>query len=162
MTMKKTPAVLFYIIGTMAVVLGAGGTGFAISTEALIALKQAGFSDATVQVLVEQKTLETYAFSVQELVALKKAGLSEETIQLVVREGSFMKNREPVVYGKELRPITFTTANDIIELKKAGVSDEIIAAIIVYGSQDSDDRERERAWEMLNNVGLIVDLEKKH
>jgi hypothetical protein len=133
----------------------------AMSSEALIALKQAGISDETIQVLVEEKALETAAFTVQELVALKESGISEETIRLVVREGSFMKDREPIVYGKELRPISFTTAQDIIDLKNAGISDDVIKAIIVYGSEDSCEEDRDRAWEMLTNMGIVVDQRRR-
>ena len=132
----------------------------AMSGEALIALKQAGISDETIQVLVREKTLETVAFTVKELVDMKQAGLSEETIQLVVREGSFMKNREPIVYGKDLRPLSFTTTQDIIDLKNAGMSDEVIKAIIVYGAENSDDEDRDRAWEMLNNMGIVLDTRR--
>jgi SOS response regulatory protein OraA/RecX len=143
--------------------LVAGGMpAHAMSSEALIALKQAEISDETIRVLMEEKALETAAFTVEELVSLKKAGISEETIQLVVREGSFMNDREPVVYGKELRrPLSFTTAQDIIDLKNAGISDEVIKAIIVYDSEDSSDEERDRAWEMLTNTGIVVDKRKR-
>ena len=43
-------------------------------------------------------------------------------------------------------------------LKQAGISDEIIQAIIIFGSRDVNDVDREKAWEMLNNMGIIVDM----
>ncbi|HNR12079.1 MAG TPA: hypothetical protein PLG17_03965 [Thermodesulfobacteriota bacterium] len=140
----------------------AGTVGYALDPEALITLKRAGVRDDTIQVLVQEKALETSAFTVQEIVSLKQAGLSDETIQIVVREGSFMKNREPVVYGKEIQPLKFATVNDIIELKQAGLSDEVIKALIVCGSEDRSDQERQQAWDMLDSMGLIIDLEKHH
>jgi hypothetical protein len=161
MTKKRTQAALLFTVFIVLITVGGSRTGYAISSDALIVLKQAGVSDGTIQVLVEEKALETAAFTVPEIVALKEAGLSEETIQLVIREGSFMKDREPIVYGKDLKPLKFTTAKDIIELKNAGVSDEVIKAIIVYSSQDSNDRDRQRAWEMLNNMGLVVDERRR-
>ena len=162
MKMNSAPKriILFMVMAAMTI-LGTAAGSHAMSSESLIALKQAGISDETIQVLVQEKTLETAAFSVKELVGMKEAGLSDETIQLVVREGSFMKNREPIVYGEELRPLSFTTAQDIIDLKNAGVSDDVIKAIITYGSQDSSDEDRDRAWEMLNNMGIVLDLRRR-
>ena len=72
-----------------------------------------------------------------------------------------MKSSEPIVYGKDIRHIKFTTAKDIIELKNAGVSDEIIQAIIIFGSKDSSDNEREKAWDMLRNMGIILDMRRQ-
>ena len=71
-----------------------------------------------------------------------------------------MKFSEPVVYGKDIRHIKFTTAKDINELKNAGVSDEIIKAIIIFGSKDSSDIEREKAWDILRNMGIILNMRK--
>ena len=110
--------------------------------------------------MVREKTTETCAFTVQEIIDLKKAGLSDETIQALLREGSFLKDREPVVYGKDIRSINFTTAKDIVWLRDAGVSDETIRAIILVGSGHATGDEREKAWEMLRNMGIIIDTRK--
>jgi hypothetical protein len=117
-------------------------------------------SDETVEIMVREKTKETCAFTVQEIIDLKNAGLAEDTIRMVIREGSFTKNAESIVYGKNTKSIKCTSVEDIVQLKDAGVSDEVIQAIVVFGSKDVNDRERERAWEMLTTMGLIVDSRK--
>lgn len=155
--MMRTLIMLFLASGCMAL---SEPEGYCLESEALILLKQAGVSDETIQAIAQEKALETCALTVPEIISLKKAGLSEETIQLVVREGSFIQNRDPIVYGKEIKPISFTTVDDIVELKKAGLSDDALKALIIYGSEDRNDQERERAWEMLQNMGLIIDLRK--
>lgn len=132
--------------------------GLCLSGKDIIQLKKAGISDETIQLMVKEKTIETCAFTVQEIVDLRKSGIKDETIRVLIKEGSFMKDTEPVVYGKDIRSIKFTTAKDIIKLKDAGVSDEIIQAIIIFGSKERKDEEREKAWEMLKNMGIIVDM----
>jgi hypothetical protein len=132
--------------------------GLCLGSEDIITLKKAGISDATIQAMVKEKTKETCAFTVQEIVDIKEAGLSDETIRMLINEGSFMKDTETIVYGKDIRPIKFTTARDIIELKNAGVSDETIEAIVIFGSRDVSDIEHRKAWDMLKKMGIIIDM----
>ena len=128
-----------------------------LNSESIVRLKGAGVSDGTIQVMVQEKVVETSAFSVQEIIDMKKAGLSEKTIQMVIREGSFLKDTAPVIYGKDVRSIEFTTAQDIIELKKAGISDEVIQAIIhVVG--ESSESQRQDAYDLLRDMHIRVDL----
>jgi hypothetical protein len=128
-----------------------------LNSESIVRLKQAGVSDATIQIMVREKVIETAAFSVQEIIDMKKGGISEKTIQMVIQEGSFLKDTAPIVYGKDVRSIEFTTARDIIELKKAGLSDEVIQAILkVVG--DSTDSERKNAYDLLEDMNIRVDL----
>jgi hypothetical protein len=84
----------------------------ALNSDEIIRLKKAGISDETIQLLIKEKSQETYALTVSEVLNLKKAGLSEETIRLVIKESSFMKNTEPVIYGENLRPIRLSTTQD--------------------------------------------------
>ena len=135
-------------------------SGLCLDGNEIISLRQAGIGNDTIQLMVREKTTETCAFTVQEIIDLKKAGLSDETIQALLREGSFLKDREPVVYGKDIRSINFTTAKDIVWLRDAGVSDETIRAIILVGSGRATGAEREKAWEMLRNMGIIIDTRK--
>jgi hypothetical protein len=128
-----------------------------LNSESIVRLKGAGVSDQTIQVIIREKVVETAAFSVQEIIDMKKAGLSEKTIQMVIHEGSFLKDTAPVVYGKDVRSIEFTTAQDIIELKKAGFSDEVIQAII-YVVGESSDAQRKDAWNLLRDMEIRVDL----
>jgi hypothetical protein len=128
-----------------------------LNSESVLRLKEAGVSDTTIQIMVREKVVETAAFSVQEIIDMKKAGLSEKTIQMVIEEGSFIKDTAPIIYGKDVRSIEFTTARDVIELKKAGISDEVIQAIL-YVVGESTDSQRKNAWKLLRDMGIWVDL----
>lgn len=128
-----------------------------LNSESIVRLKEAGVSDRTIEVMIREKVVETAAFSVQEIIDMKKAGLSDKTIQMVIQEGSFLKDTAPVIYGKDVRSIEFTTAQDIIELKNAGVSDEVIQAII-YVIGESTDAQRKEAWDLLRDMEIRVDL----
>ena len=132
--------------------------GFCISAEDLVSLKKSGISDETIQSIIREKTFETCNFTVKEILYLKKAGISDLTIRIVVEQGSFMKDAQPVVYGREIKSIRFTTVDDIIKLKDAGVSDQVIQSIIIYGSKSSNQDERLKAWEMLNYMGIEMEF----
>jgi hypothetical protein len=152
--MKKT----FIIIGfvTLLVVIITHPIS-GLNSESIVRLKEAGLGDATIRLMIREKTVETAAFSVQEIIDLKNAGLSEKTIQMLIQEGSFLKDTAPIVYGKDVRSIEFSTARDIIEIKKAGISDEVIQAIIhVVG--ESADSERQQAYDLLKKMEIRVDL----
>jgi hypothetical protein len=128
-----------------------------LNSESIVRLKGAGVSDTTIQIMVREKVVETAAFSVQEIIDMKKAGLSEKTIQMVIQEGSFLKDTAPIIYGKDVRSVEFTTARDVIELKKAGISDEVIQAIL-YVVGESTESQRKDAWDLLRDMEIRVDL----
>jgi hypothetical protein len=134
--------------------------GLSLNNEDIITLKKAAVSEKTIELIIREKVIETCAFTVQEILDLKGAGLTDKTIQMLIKEGSFLKTSKPIIYGKDIRHIEFTTAKDVIELKNAGVSDEVIQAIILFSSRDADEIKREKAWDMLNNMGIIVDMRK--
>ena len=152
--MKKT-FIILGCVALMVIIITQPISG--LNSESIVRLKEAGLSGATIQLMVREKTVETAAFSVQEIIDLKKAGLSEKTIQMLIQEGSFLKDTAPIVYGKDVRSIEFSTARDIIELKKAGISDEIIQAIIHVASE-STDSERQQAYDLLKKMEIRVDL----
>ncbi|MCK5204170.1 MAG: hypothetical protein V3V51_00930 [Desulfobacterales bacterium] len=152
--MKKT---LFIIICVAMLIFIVTHPISGLNSESIVRLKGAGVSDQTIQVMIREKVVETAAFSVQEIIDMKKAGLSEKTIQMVLQEGSFLKDTAPVIYGKDVRSIEFTTAQDIIELKNAGFSDEVIQAII-YVVGESSDAQRKDAWDLLRDMEIRVDL----
>lgn len=131
--------------------------GFGLKSDSIIRLKKAGVSDATIQLMVREKVVETAAFSVQEIINMKKAGLSEKTIQMAIQESSFIKDTAPIVYGKDVISIEFTTADDIIALKNAGVSNEVIQAIITVVGERTD-AERRNAYRLLDDMQIWVDL----
>ncbi len=130
---------------------------FCLTDREIIQLKKAGVSDLTILEMVKEKTVETCAFSVPEILKLKKAGLSDMTIRVFIRERSFLKDVKPIIYGREFQSIKLVTVKDLIELKNAGVNDEILRAIVVCGSASSEEKDRQNAWEMLKNAGVIVD-----
>ena len=132
---------------------------FGLDAKDAVRLKKAGVSDQTLEVMAKEKTIETAAFTVDEILAMKTAGVGENTLQTILAEGSFMKDRDPVVYGKDLRSVRFTTAADIIELKKAGVSDEVLQAIVAVNRRDSD-VDRDAALKQLRDMGIWVDVHR--
>jgi hypothetical protein len=136
--------------------LAAACAGWALDGASAARLKKAGVTHQTLERLAQERTLETGAFSVDEIVAMKAAGIGEETLQTLISEGSFMKDREPVVYGNNLRSIRLSTAEDIIALKKAGLSDEVLRAIVAL-NRSSSDLDREEALRLLNQMGIWVE-----
>ena len=130
--------------------------GHCLRSEELIRLKKAGLHDDTIQLLIQEKSIETGAFTVEEILSLKQAGFSETTLRMLIAENSFLKDRQPVVYGENLHTVKFTTINDVIRLKEAGLSDEVIQAILLV-VQDGYSGDRQRAWDMLNSMGIWVD-----
>ena len=130
--------------------------GLGLKTEDIVRLKKAGLEDQTIRLLILEKTTETGAFTTGEILALKKAGLKDETIRLLIKENSFLKDREPIVYGRDVKRIKLTSAEDIIRLKNAGLSDEVIQAIVtVVNSQNAYDRAK--AWQMLEGLEIRID-----
>ena len=128
-----------------------------MTSEGIIRLKEAGFSDQTVQVIIAERAITTAAFTVQDFLDMKKAGICEKTIRMLIHENSFLKNRIPIVYGKDIRSIRFTSAEDIIALKKAGFSDQVIQAIITVAG-DRNEIEREEALDLLREMNIRIDL----
>lgn len=130
--------------------------GFSLSGKDIVQLKKAGVSDQTIGLIATEKVIETAAFSIDEIVAMKKAGVGEPTLQMLIKESSFLRNSEPLVYGKNTRPIRFTTARDVIELKKAGLSEEVIQAMIAVTGERYYSQQEE-AFDLLRGMGIVVD-----
>jgi hypothetical protein len=130
--------------------------GHGLESRDIIRLKQAGVSDDTVRDLIREKSLETGAFTVDEILALKNAGLSEVTLRMLIAEHSFLKERQPIVYGQQLHAIKFTSVQDVIRLKEAGLSDTVIQAVLLVLREDNS-ADSQKAWEMLTAMGILVD-----
>jgi len=143
------------IAGVLAIFTATNSLG--IDAEGIVRLKKAGVGDATIELMVKERTVETAAFTVQDIAAMKAAGIGEAALQTLIREGSFMKDREPVIYGNELRSIRLTSAADIIQLKEAGVSDNVLQAIVEVSRRDAD-ADRDQALQMLREMGIWVDF----
>ncbi len=145
---------------TILVLAGAwASAGWALSAGDAVRLKKAGVSEATLEIIAREKVIETAAFTAEEIVAMKAAGIGEEALQAILSAGSFLREREPVVYGRELRSIGFTTAQDIIALKKAGVSDAVLEAVVAVSRRDAD-TDRDQAYRLLREMGIEVDVRR--
>lgn len=154
--MLKKPGIIGLMILVIAVMAQPAA---ALRGKDVVVLKKAGVSDQTIELIVKEKVVETAAFSIDEIVAMKRAGVGETTLQMLVKEGSFLKKSEPIVYGKNTRPIRFTTARDIIELKQAGLSDEILQAIIAVTGERYY-AQQEAAFDLLRGMGIVVDARR--
>ena len=131
--------------------------GLTLNGKGIVALKKAGVSDKTIQLVAAEKVIETAAFSVDDIVKMKKAGVSEETLRHLIKEGSFLKNFEPIVYGEHTQSLRFTSAQDVIELKQAGLSDEVIQAVIA-ASAERYYSQQEEALDFLRHMDIRVDF----
>ena len=129
--------------------------GATVTGKDIVELKKAGVSDQSLQLIVKEKVLETAAFSVDDIVNMKKAGVSEKTLRILIKQGSFLRDSEPIVYGSSTQSTRHMSPQDVINLKNKGISDNVIQSMI-EGSKSADDKERERAWRMLDNMDLRI------
>ena len=148
---RKAIAILFFFFWFFLMTF----PGWTLSGEGIADLKKAGVSDKTIQLMVAEKVIETAAFSVDEIVKMKMAGVSDETLRMLIKEGSFLKNSEPIVYGQATRSLRFTSVQDVIALKKAGLSDAVIQAVIAASSERYY-LQQEEAFDLLRNMDIRV------
>ena len=146
----------YALVPLLLVVLSAAAA-LGMSSRQLSQLTAAGVGGGVIEALMAEKSLETAAFTVAEIVSLKKSGLSDDTIGMLVRERSFMKDRGPAVYGKDVQPVSAASINDLITLKQNGMDDAVLQELIRYQSQRTSDLDRQRSWEMLKGMGLVID-----
>jgi hypothetical protein len=125
----------------------------AMPVHSMVELKNAGLSDATIEMAANEKVIETAAFTVEELIQLKQAGFEERTIQVLIRERSFMRRPSKIVYGRQVKPLRLSSVDDIIALKQSGMSDDIIQAIVRVAGERKDE-DYYRSWQMLENMNL--------
>ncbi len=155
--MKKIAIlVVCLVLGVLALV----HSSKALTAKNIVRLKKAGVSDQTIQVIMQEKVIETAAFSVDDIVQMKKAGIGEKTLQMMVKEGSFLNESEIIVYGESTHPIRFTTVKDVIELKQAGLSDEVIQAIIAVTGERYYSQQEE-AFDLLRDMDIVVDTRRR-
>jgi hypothetical protein len=140
----------------LSAVLVAVEPALAMDGTSVARLKRAGVEDETIALMVQERSVETAAFTVEDILAMKSAGIGEATLRTFIREGSFMKDREPVVFGNELRSLRLSSVSDIIRLKEAGVSDQVLQAIVEVSRRGAQvDRDQIR---LLREMGIWVDL----
>lgn len=132
------------------------GTGWCLTGEQIRKLHRAGIGGDLLQTIIREKTVETRSLSIDELIALKKSGLTDAQIKALVIEKSFLRNRQPERYGDDTRGVASLSIQDIERLKAQGVSDDIIRELIIASTRNADEKERERAWRMLDNMRLYV------
>jgi hypothetical protein len=152
------PPRMLRVISWLTAFIIASPSAFAMDGKSASRLRKAGVSPATIGLMASERTLETAAFSVEEIVNMKAAGIDEPTLQAIIREGSYLKDREPVVYGRDLRPLRLATAADIMELKRAGISDDVLRAIVYAAGRPEQDQE---ALRLLNEAGIWVERRNK-
>ena len=140
----------------LSAVLVAAEPALAMDAKSVTRLKKAGVEDETIALMVQERSVETAAFTVEDILAMKSAGIGEATLRIFIREGSFMKDREPVVYGNELRSMRLSSVSDIIRLKEAGVSDQVLQAIVEV-SRRGVPVDRDQIL-LLREMGIWVDL----
>jgi len=148
---RNVPAILFFLFFVFII----AHPGATVTGKDIFELKKAGVSDKTIQLIVKEKVIETAAFSVDDIVNMKKAGVAEKTLRILIEEGSFLSNSEPIVYGRETQSIRYINAQDVINLKNNGVSDSVIQSVI-EATRSGDEKDRERAWRMLENMDLRI------
>ena len=129
--------------------------GVAATGNDIARLKKAGLSDKTIQLIVKEKVIETALFSTEDFVNMKKAGINDMTMQVLIKNGSFLTNSKPIVYGRQTQSVRQITVHDVIDLKNNGVSDSIIQSVI-EATTTGDEKDRERAWRMLEQMRLRI------
>ena len=148
---RNLPTILFFILFIFLI----AHPGATVTGKDILKLKKAGVSDNTIQLIVKEKVIETAAFSVDDIVNMKKAGVSEKTLQILIKESSFQGISEPIIYGRETLSIRHITVQDVINLKNNGVSDSVIQSTI-EATKSKNEKDRERAWRMLDNMDLRI------
>lgn len=152
----RTCSRMLRLISWLAAFSFASSSALALDGKSAARLRRAGVSPATIGIMAAERTLETAAFSIEEIVSMKAAGIDELTLQAIIREGSFLKDRQPIVYGRDLRPLRLATAADILELKRAGISEDVLRALVFAAGRGADD-DRQEAFRLLNEAGIWVE-----
>jgi len=153
------PKDIIRAVGAFALlVMLTAGCALALEPAELRVLKEAGLDDDTLGLLVAHRSLETGQLTVDELVGLKRAGLGEAALRRFIEDGSFLRRPPERVYRSEGPLKRFLTVADLIELKKAGIGDATLQALVRGApAEGGTDDEMDRAWRMLEAMGLIVD-----
>ena len=131
-------------------------TALAMSGDQMIRLKQAGVSDETLQLMIQEKSIETASLTVNDILDMKAAGIEEETLQVIVKSCSFMNHNRNLVYEIGPQAIQVNSVEDLVVLKEAGFSEETIRAIITVASADKHQQAYTDALRVLDNLGIWV------
>jgi hypothetical protein len=150
---RATAILVAFLLGMPA---GWSRPALALDGEAIARLHRAGVSDLTIAAIVRTKAIETGLTSVDQIERMRAAGIADKTIRLLIAQGALAPD-SPRIYGQTTRTVETTGIDDLIALKEAGFSDAVIQALIVYRSDQTAAAERQRAWQMLTGMGLIIE-----
>jgi len=128
----------------------------AMTGEQILRLKQAGVSDESIQMMIQEKSIETVSLTIEEVLEMKAAGLGEDTLQIMIRGLSFLKNSQPVVYENTPQGMSITSVRDLILLKESGFSDETIRAILTVVSGNKEQPDYEKALRLLEHLNIWI------
>ncbi len=132
------------------------GPAWALNPADMARLTRAGLSGKVIQTIMDEKAIETCAFTVDQIIDLKKSGMSDQTIEDIIKKGSFMNGPQKVVYGDSTKTLKNISPEEMVKLKKAGISDDVLREI-AKGNMEKGDPEYQRAWDMLDSMGVLVD-----
>jgi hypothetical protein len=108
----------------------------ALSTQDIIDLKRAGFSDEIISLMMKP----TRSLQAADLIDMKKNGVSDEVIKSMILEDLIEERNAP---SSDRRLVT----EQIMRLKTAGVSDETVQKML-----DREERERARYYGVARTV----------
>lgn len=128
----------------------------AMTGDQILRLKQAGVSDDSIQLMIQEKSIETVSLTIEEVLDMKAAGIEEETLQAIITSSSFMNHSQNVVYELGPQGLQVSTVEDLVVLKEAGLSEETIRAIITVTSTDKNSQTYSDALRVLDNIGIWV------
>ena len=118
---------------------------FALSAEDIIALKQAGVDDETIEIIIRRQSDLTGLIEVKEVIRMKQAGVSNRVIRaLADPEDSPPAVKEYGTHGGQIKDIS---TMDLLRLKQAGLDDQLLEAVIQL--------QRENVWPFLLDLGII-------
>jgi hypothetical protein len=151
--------VRYTLIVSLALIIlrGTAGTVSALSGEDLTRLQAAGVGPLVIEALIREKSVETGALTVADLVRLRTAGIANDTLEAVIARGSFLRDRKPVIYGTDVRPVRLASVTDLVALKDAGLDEKTLRALIRCGADGAGEAERARALAWLEKMGLRLD-----
>ena len=157
-TSKKIILIGFFLLGL------APFTASAMTGEQILRLKQAGVSDESIQLMIQEKSIETVSLTIQEVLEMKTAGIGEDTLQIMIRGLSFLKHSQVVVYENTRAGVSLTSAGDLLMLKEAGFSEETIRALMTVAAGNEDHQDYEKALRILDHLNLWISppLPPKH
>lgn len=127
-------AICFLLLSFLMVFVPA--VGLAFSAQDAVDLKEAGFSDEIISLMMKP----TRSVQPKDLIELKKAGVSQEVIKTMILDDLIEQPDNGQIAGR-------LVTEEIINLKKSGVSDETLQKML-----DREERERARYYGVARTI----------